>query len=223
MTCPSIECQCVVCVKRERALDVQASLFALKNCRDDDDLQDKLSAIAVAVKRRRTPLAVLLGVLLCFGCSAAGSVAPSDVTFRVEGEQAYSVFYEAAQRLLDGAGVLPLDLQDGTVPITFVEQPDGVTACAQTIVRYHNNHGDKPNTFVGARIEVFVPAPARCFQDTSLTLAHEMIHAIRAAHGLNLADVNAGHSADGFFMATANDERFSESTRAALCEAADCL
>lgn len=161
---------------------------------------------------------IVLIVALLVGCSAAGDETVSALSFSVP-DDARQAFELAVDDFDFHAGVRPFAGISGTV-IRIVPRPEGKDTCADTTVDFIAAE----NRTIRADIALYVPVPEGCFDDTSLTLAHEMIHAIRAwsGLGLNAGHLDLDHSAAGVFRTTAGDARFDSSTLVKLCEAVDC-
>lgn len=149
------------------------------------------------------------------GCSAAGSeTKPGQLAFAPDSPEAWELFDRVADRIEAAAGVRPYAALAGT-PFTVGPQRPGNTSCADTVVRYTDTE------VLGVRVDIYNDQP-RCFEDLTATGVHEVIHAIRAAVGMNLVDPNAGHSTGGLFQAEALDHRIDETTLDAICEAVNC-
>jgi hypothetical protein len=214
MRCPSIDCPCCDCTKRERALDVQAALYALKNARETDDIHDKMAAVELAVKRRRAPVSALLGFLLAVGCGASApesvdtvppTFAPSAELFEMTEEM--STRYEAATGRsfeVSSHGFVRVELQD---EIPSVSKP-GAFDCGQTVTSRYDGDG----SIVRVRV-LLDPTPPDSCSDMLTSLLHEAIHALAP---------DAEHAAEGLFARSAKGSKIDEPALGALCPHFGC-
>lgn len=165
---------------------------------------------------KNVAVAVALAVLT--GCSPAGDAdAPSPLEFSPQDGAAWAAFETAAEMFVDHAGFQPLATAGGTT-VRFAPRPEGGDTCGDTTASFWSETLE----VVSVDIAIYVPVPAGCYPDPSTTLAHEMIHAMRAWAGMNLGTPNHGHSDGGLFNATAGDPRFTAATLEKICEAVDC-
>lgn len=163
-------------------------------------------------------VAALFVLLLVFSaCSPCGSEAsPGQLAFYPTSPEAWEAFSAAADRIETASGVRVYAAIEGT-PILFVDRPEDTSDCAQTRLTWNT----ETREIVSLKIEVY-PSTSGCAWGADKTLTHEIIHAIRTRAGLDLEGDTMGHSEHGLFMATTQDDRFEETTLAALCEATDC-
>lgn len=162
---------------------------------------------------------LLVIALFVVACAPEGEQSrPEALSFSLQSPEAWDLFEQAADRIEAPSGVHAFSGLAGTT-VHVLPRPDGYKdVCADTSVDFIA----RTNTALNISIALFVPAPEGCWPDPSLTLAHEMVHAIRGWSGLGLQSGNADHSTDGIFRANAGDARFEETSLEKLCEAVTC-
>jgi hypothetical protein len=162
------------------------------------------------------------------GCSAAGAdpEAPA-LAFWPKDRASWEAFDATASRLEQHAGWRPVSGPSGYT-IATMPRPEGDTLCARTRVAVWTDTLE----VASIDIDLYVPVPAGCFPSLTDSLTHELIHAVRSASGLDVAEnmdaeahglpILSGHSTNGVFAAHCDDRRLEESSLGRLCEAADC-
>lgn len=163
-------------------------------------------------------LGLVAAILIFSGCSAAGEgpEEPPAFTFWPTSPEAWDDFELASDRIEKVAGFRPYAGISQERTIVYLDSGAPDDTCALTTSLFNHKNGD----WIDSDVELWEGVDG-CFDDTSVELIHEMIHAMRDAILGNIRGTNE-HSEFGLFAPRAGDVRFEATSLAMLCETGLC-